>query len=102
MTNAGDHLYVVSNAGCRHKDIPLMAARAEVMKAEGSDITLEFIEDRGLVALQGKVRCVAVLMVSEMSWEGVLINFILTKKASNIQTLLRSYYVLKPSTSNQH
>ena len=53
VTNAGDHLYVVSNAGCRHKDIPLMAARAEVMKAEGRDITLEFIEDRGLVALQG-------------------------------------------------
>ena len=55
MTNAGDHLYVVSNAGCRHKDIPLMAARAEVMKAEGRDVTLEFIEDRGLVALQGEV-----------------------------------------------
>ena len=55
MTNAGDHLYVVSNAGCRHKDIPLMAARAEGMKAEGRDVTLEFIEDRGLVALQGEV-----------------------------------------------
>ena len=55
VTNAGDHLYVVSNAGCRHKDIPLMAARAEGMRAEGRDVTLELIEDRGLVALQGEV-----------------------------------------------
>ena len=46
---------MVSNAGCRHKDMPLMAARAEAMRGEGRDITLEFIEDRGLVALQGKV-----------------------------------------------
>ena len=55
VTNAGDHLYVVSNAGCRHKDIPLMEARAEGMRVEGRDVTLEFIEDRGLVALQGEV-----------------------------------------------
>ena len=55
VTNAGDHLFVVSNAGCRHKDIPLMAARAEGMRAEGRDVTLELIEDRGLVALQGEV-----------------------------------------------
>ena len=54
VTNAGDHLYVVSNAGCRHKDIPLMAARAEEMRGQGRDVNLEFIEDRGLVALQGK------------------------------------------------
>ena len=55
VTNGGDHLYVVSNAGCRHKDIPLMAARAEEMRGQGRDVTLEFIEDRGLVALQGKL-----------------------------------------------
>ena len=54
VTNGGDHLYVVSNAGCRHKDIPLMAARAEEMRGQGRDVTLEFIEDKGLVALQGK------------------------------------------------
>ena len=53
VSNAGDHLYVVSNAGCRHKDIPLMVAREQEMKAQGKDVTLEFIEDRGLVALQG-------------------------------------------------
>ena len=27
-----DHLYVVSNAGCRHKDIPLMQSAEESLK----------------------------------------------------------------------
>merc|ERR1719312_1449242 len=33
VTNADSHLYVVSNAGCRDKDIPLMSERAREMKA---------------------------------------------------------------------
>ena len=53
VTNADEHLYVVSNAGCRDKDIPLMSGREKDMKQMGKDVTLEFIEDRGLVALQG-------------------------------------------------
>ena len=28
VTSAKDHLYVVSNAGCRHKDMPLMLNKA--------------------------------------------------------------------------
>lgn len=28
-----DHLYIVSNAGCRHKDIPLMKAKADEMRS---------------------------------------------------------------------
>merc|ERR1711973_907484 len=47
------HLYVVSNAGCRHKDIPLMTDKAEEMRRRGLDVTLEFGDDRGLIALQG-------------------------------------------------
>ena len=54
VTNAEEHLYVVSNAGCRDKDIPLMSARLKKMKEEeGRDVSLEFVEDRGLIALQG-------------------------------------------------
>ena len=30
-----DHLYLVTNAGCRHKDIPLMENRAKEMKEQG-------------------------------------------------------------------
>jgi len=53
VTNAEEHLYVVSNAGCRDKDIPLMATKEKEMKEMGKDVTLEFVDDRGLVALQG-------------------------------------------------
>jgi len=53
VTQAGDYLYVVTNAGCRHKDIPLMQTKEKQMKAEGKDVTLELIEDRALLALQG-------------------------------------------------
>merc|ERR1711974_163657 len=49
VTKAEGHLYVVSNAGRREQDIPLMLA----MKAESKDVTLELLDDRGLLALQG-------------------------------------------------
>jgi len=44
---------VVSNAGCRENDIKLMKDRLEAMQKEGGDVHIEFIDDRGLVALQG-------------------------------------------------
>ncbi len=47
------HLYVVSNAGCRHKDMPLMKAAEANIRGKGGDVTVEFIEDRGLLAVQG-------------------------------------------------
>jgi len=54
VTKADDeHLYVVSNAGCRHKDIPLMQNKAAQMKGQGLDVSLEFGDDRGLIAVQG-------------------------------------------------
>ena len=54
VTSAPGFLYVVSNAGCRDKDMALMKQRATAMQAEGRDVTIEFIDDKGLVALQGK------------------------------------------------
>jgi len=53
VTKAEDHLYVVSNAGCRHKDIPLMKSKLAELQGQGLDVSLEFLDDRGLVALQG-------------------------------------------------
>jgi len=47
------HLYVVSNAGCRHKDMPLMKQAEEEWKSKGGDLAVEFIDDRGLIAVQG-------------------------------------------------
>lgn len=46
------YLYVVSNAGCAHKDLPLMKNRAEAMRKEGKDVAVEVICN-GLIALQG-------------------------------------------------
>ena len=53
VTEAVDHLYVVSNAGCRDQDVALMEARLAEMAAAGQDVAVEFLTDRGLVALQG-------------------------------------------------
>jgi len=53
VTKDHEKLYVVSNAGCRNKDIPLMRAREAEMQSAGKDVTLELIEDRGLLAVQG-------------------------------------------------
>ncbi|XP_054834106.1 aminomethyltransferase, mitochondrial isoform X2 [Eublepharis macularius] len=46
------HLYVVSNAGCRDKDLALMQDKAKEMRATGCDVDLE-VSDNALLALQG-------------------------------------------------
>ena len=53
VTEAEDHLYVVSNAGCRDQDQALLTARQAEMVAAGQDVALEFLTESGLVALQG-------------------------------------------------
>lgn len=51
VTNAGDHFFLVVNAGCKVQDIAHMRAHL------GSDINLEVLEDRSLLALQGPKAC---------------------------------------------
>ena len=63
VSNAEDHLYVVSNAGCRENDIRLMKDRLEAMQREGGDVHIEFIDDRGLVALQGEYIILSALSI---------------------------------------
>lgn len=46
------YLYVVSNAGCADKDLPLMMNQAEKLRKKGLDVNIEVITN-GLVALQG-------------------------------------------------
>ncbi|XP_043193077.1 aminomethyltransferase, mitochondrial-like [Amphibalanus amphitrite] len=45
-------LYVVSNAGCRDKDLTLMESRAAEWRVKGRDVSVEVLE-RGLLAVQG-------------------------------------------------
>ncbi len=47
VTNFGDHLFVVVNAACKAQDITHLQAHLP------ADVTLEVIEDRALLALQG-------------------------------------------------
>merc|ERR1712013_748465 len=44
VTNAEEHLYVVSNAGCRDKDVPLMSSMEKEMNDSGKDVTTTPIE----------------------------------------------------------
>lgn len=48
-----NYLYIVSNAGCADKDLKHLRNCEEQMKSEKADVSLELIEDRGLLALQG-------------------------------------------------
>lgn len=52
INNIGNHLYVVSNAGCAHKIRPLMEAK-EVEWKKDRNVSVEFLEDMSLLALQG-------------------------------------------------
>ena len=47
VTNAGDHLFLVVNAGCKHADI------AHLRRELPAKIAVEYLEDRALLALQG-------------------------------------------------
>uniref|UniRef100_A0A6T9MJR7 Aminomethyltransferase n=1 Tax=Haptolina ericina TaxID=156174 RepID=A0A6T9MJR7_9EUKA len=53
VTNAGDHLYMVINAGHEEKDLPhINKYMAEFVKA-GGDVSMETLADNGILALQG-------------------------------------------------
>ena len=64
-TNLG-YLYVVSNAGCRDKDIPLMKNAEEHFKNEGLDVHLDFMEDHALIAVQGPEMAAILESVSKL------------------------------------
>jgi aminomethyltransferase len=47
VTNAGDHLFVVVNAACKHADL------AHLQERLGDRVAIEVLADRALLALQG-------------------------------------------------
>lgn len=53
VTNAGDFIYLVINAGHENKDLPHMDKILADFKAKGGDASYEVIENGGLLALQG-------------------------------------------------
>jgi aminomethyltransferase len=59
-TTTQDHLYVVSNAGCRDKDIPLLRNAEKEFKSRGKDVTFTTRDDLQLLAVQGPKAAAAV------------------------------------------
>lgn len=53
VNKAGDHLYVVSNAGCRDKDLAHVRAKLTEFQAKGGKASLEIMDAWSLLALQG-------------------------------------------------
>lgn len=47
------YLYVVSNAGCRDKDIRHLQTKLDEFRSKGGDAQVEIIEDKALLAVQG-------------------------------------------------
>eukprot|EP01125_Pyxidicula_operculata_P001169 TRINITY_DN11119_c0_g1_i1.p1 TRINITY_DN11119_c0_g1~~TRINITY_DN11119_c0_g1_i1.p1 ORF type:complete len:402 (+),score=84.99 TRINITY_DN11119_c0_g1_i1:67-1272(+) len=58
VTNAGDFVYVVINAGCFDKDMKHLRAQEAEWKSKGKDITIQHWQ-RSQVALQGPLAAVA-------------------------------------------
>jgi len=53
VTNAGDHLYMVINAGHEEKDLPHIAKHMKEFVSSGGDVSMETLADNGILALQG-------------------------------------------------
>jgi aminomethyltransferase len=53
VTNAGDHLYMVINAGHEDKDLPHLARHLDDFVRGGKDASMETLPNNGLVAVQG-------------------------------------------------
>eukprot|EP01097_Dermamoeba_algensis_P006507 TRINITY_DN4072_c0_g1_i1.p1 TRINITY_DN4072_c0_g1~~TRINITY_DN4072_c0_g1_i1.p1 ORF type:complete len:387 (-),score=123.49 TRINITY_DN4072_c0_g1_i1:54-1214(-) len=54
ITNAGDHIYVVVNAGCADKDMKHITERLKEFKSRGGEVDLKIVSDHNsLLALQG-------------------------------------------------
>jgi len=54
ITNRENHVYMVVNAGCKDKDIAHMkSALSHFNSKNKSDVKMEYIQDRSLLALQG-------------------------------------------------
>lgn len=63
ISNHGDHLYVVINAGCTDKDLLHIREHESLFKNQGKDVAVEHRTDLALLALQGPK---AVTILSKM------------------------------------
>lgn len=53
ITNAGDHLYMVINAGHEEIDLPHIKKHMDAFVSAGGDVSFETLPNNGILALQG-------------------------------------------------
>jgi aminomethyltransferase len=53
ITRQENYLYMVINAGCADKDLVHIRQQLKEWQGKGKDVTMEFLEGQGLIALQG-------------------------------------------------
>ncbi|KAJ8906493.1 hypothetical protein NDN08_002986 [Rhodosorus marinus] len=83
ITNLGDEVGLVINAGCKDKDIEHIKEHLEVAKKNGMDVDLEIINDHELLALQGpKAMEVLSGMVDAKDLDLVKMNFMTAQPAN--------------------
>ena len=68
VTNYGDWIYVVVNAACKEQDIAHMRANL------GTDVELEVLDDRALIAIQGPTAAAAVARIQPAVAEMVFMD----------------------------
>jgi aminomethyltransferase len=49
----GDYVYMVTNAGCRDKDLPYLQENAQKWRSDGKDVQIKTLDGQGLIAIQG-------------------------------------------------
>lgn len=67
INNAGDHLYVVCNAGCADKDLAHLKAHLQSFVNAGGDVGMEVLSGMALVALQGPLAAAALAKHTDLN-----------------------------------
>ncbi|KAI1303079.1 Aminomethyltransferase, mitochondrial [Halotydeus destructor] len=91
---SNDYLYVVSNAGCIDKDKNLMDAQLYAFRAKGKDVSLEYMDTSGLVALQGPLAASALqnLVEYDLTKQGFMTTKVSTVAGVNNCRITRCGY----------
>lgn len=54
ITNAGDYIYQVINGATKFGDMKHFDKQLELFKAKGKDVSYEYVQDKALIAFQGR------------------------------------------------
>ena len=67
ISHAADHIYMVVNGACKHKDM----AHFKKYMSDYNDVTMEYLEDQQLLALQGPGAAVALSSMCNLDFKSM-------------------------------